>query len=47
MKDKMKAFFNQPFNPGGTTLDWFLFLGLLIVLMTIWKIIIIHVTDEV
>lgn len=45
----MGNFFAQPFKGGSEmdTLDWFLFLGLLIVLSIIWGFILRHITETV
>lgn len=43
MWDNFKSFMAQPFKSEGTALDWFLFLGFLILVMAVWRIILTHI----
>jgi hypothetical protein len=44
--DDFKAWLSRPFSPDMDALHWFLFLGLLIVLMGLWRVILVHVTES-
>jgi hypothetical protein len=41
----LKDWYNQPFNSSMTTTKWFLFIGLLLVLLAVWKVIIFHLQE--
>lgn len=38
--------FQKPFRPDGTAVDWFLFFGLLIAISVVWKLILSHTLAE-
>lgn len=49
MWENFVSFYQQPFK-GGSDMDagdWFLFLGLLIVLMVIWNLIFYHIKEGI
>lgn len=41
-----KNWYQRPFSSDMDVMHWFLFLGLLIVLMAGWRIILVHVTES-
>lgn len=43
--DNFKAWIKKPFAVDMDTPHWFLFLGLLIVIMILWRIILRHITE--
>jgi hypothetical protein len=43
--DSVKGFLKRPFREDGTALDWFLFLGLTIVISVLWGRIIKRLVD--
>jgi hypothetical protein len=42
---QVKAFWARPFNAQGSALQWFLFLGLLIVIIIAWNTILRFITE--
>ena len=42
---KFKAWAAHPFSVDMSATDWFLFIGLLIVLLALWNIILFHITN--
>lgn len=38
--------FQHPFTTEGSAFDWFLFVGLLIVIAGLWNIILLHLTED-
>lgn len=47
MWSKFKAWAAQPFSVDMTASEWFLFIGLLIVIIGLWNIILYRITDLV
>jgi hypothetical protein len=45
--DKFKTWAKQPFSVDMTAGEWFLFIGLLIVIVGLWNIILFRITDLV
>lgn len=43
MLANLKAWYAKPFDVNMSTTDWFLFCGLVIVLMILWRIILAHI----
>ena len=41
----IKDWYNQPYTDNMNVMRWFLFFGMVIVLMAIWKVIIWHLQD--
>lgn len=41
--DDFKAWYSQPFSADMDIAHWFLFLGLLIILMGLWRLILLHI----
>lgn len=44
--DRVVAWLERPFRSDGSALDWFLFLGLLIVLLWMWQTILLLIHEE-
>lgn len=47
MWDKVKTWASHPFSVDMTSGEWFLFIGLLIVIIGLWNIILYRITDLV
>lgn len=47
MWDKFKAWAAQPFSTDMSATEWFLFIGLLIVITAMWNVILFHLTRAV
>lgn len=47
MWQDMKNFLGRPYHADMNALDWFLFLGLIIVLMVMWRIILKHIVETI
>lgn len=47
MWDKFKAWGQRPFSVDMTATEWFLFIGLLIVIIGLWNIVLYRITDLV
>lgn len=45
--DRFKAWLNQPFDPGMSVFHWWLFLGMVIVLLSLWGILMRHITEGI
>ncbi len=43
MMERFKAWVRQPFSADMSALDWFLFMGLLILISALWQIIFAHI----
>lgn len=43
--ERIKAFWRQPYQPEGSVFSWFLFLGLLIVIVFAWSRILRHIAE--
>ena len=43
--NSVKQWWAQPFNAQGSVVNWFLFLGLLIVLSIAWRTVILFITE--
>jgi hypothetical protein len=41
----LKDWYNQPYNSSMTTTRWFLFVGLLVLIFAVWRIIIYHLQE--
>lgn len=41
----IKDWYNQPYTPTMTTTRWFLFVGLLILIFAVWRVIIYHLQE--
>lgn len=47
MWDKFKGWYADPFDGDMDVTDWFLFIGLVIVAMILWRIILAHILEGV
>lgn len=47
MWDRFKTFMSEPFKSDMSALDWFLFIGLIIIIQIMWVIILRHVREAV
>lgn len=47
MLDGFENWLHQPFRADMSALDWFLFLGLLIIIMALWRLILVHITEAI
>jgi hypothetical protein len=45
MWQQFKAWAAHPFSVDMTAMEWFLFVGLLIVIVALWNIILFHITN--
>jgi len=43
--DDLKKTWQQPFSADMSAPDWFLFVGVLIIIMALWRIILRHLTE--
>jgi hypothetical protein len=43
--DDLKATWRQPFRAEMSATDWFLFVGLMLIIMALWRIILSHIHD--
>ena len=44
--DSVSDFMRRPFNPGGTALQWTLFVGLLLTIVWCWNVILLQLNEE-
>lgn len=49
MWENFKSFFEQPYKGAGEmdVIDWFFFMGLLIVLLVIWNLVFYHIKEGI
>ena len=45
--DSVMKWFQHPFQTGGSAYDWFLFVGLLIVISWLWHVILLKLAEEI
>ena len=43
--DDLKKTWRQPFSADMSAVDWFLFIGLVLIIMIMWRIILHHITE--
>lgn len=43
--DDLKQTWRQPFRADMSAVDWFLFVGLFLIIMILWRIILNHITE--
>ena len=43
--DDLKQTWKQPFRADMSSVDWFLFVGVLLIVMILWRIILRHITE--
>lgn len=43
--DDLKQTWQQPFRADMSSTDWFLFVGVLLIIMILWRIILRHITE--
>jgi hypothetical protein len=47
MMDEFRRLISQPFSADMTAVEWFLFIGLLIVIIALWNFILYHLTSAI
>ena len=44
--NNVMGWFQHPFQTGGSAFNWFLFVGLLIVISWMWNVILLHLSED-